>query len=76
MQVAEEKAIELAEGVDYNNWTAEEIFLFQISQEKLSMDFEVFHKATEKVLDRPVFTHEFADTERLFDEYIKKKSGG
>ena len=73
MQVSEEKAIELAENVNYDNWTSKEIFLFQISQEKLSMDFDIFHEATEKVLGRPVFTHEFANTEKLLNEYLNKK---
>lgn len=73
MQLTEEKAIELAENINYEDWTPKEIFLFQISQEKLSMDFEIFHKATEEVLNRPVLTHEFADLKSLFNEFLQKQ---
>lgn len=48
-----------------------EIFLFQIHQECLSVPFDLFHKATESVLGRAVFTHEFAKPEFLLKEYIE-----
>jgi len=41
---------------------------FQLYEERLCMPFDVFHKAVEKALGRPVWTHEFADPKRLQDE--------
>jgi hypothetical protein len=38
---------------------------FQMEQDKLCMPFDVFHKAIEEALGRPVWTHEFAERERL-----------
>ena len=37
----------------------EERARFQISERCLCMPFDVFHKAVEKTLGRPVYTHEF-----------------
>ena len=53
--------------------TDTEIFEFQGNQRLLCMPFNVFHKATESVLKRPVFTHEFAKWDNLKDEYYGKK---
>jgi len=49
-----------------------EIVKFQLYQELLCVSFERFHKALEKVLDRPVFTHEFAFTDILQEELETK----
>lgn len=40
----------------------------QMAENLLCMPFSVFHEAMEKVLDRPVWTHEFAQPELLRDE--------
>lgn len=37
-----------------------EIAKFQINEPKLCVPFEVFHEAVEHVLERPIFTHQFA----------------
>ena len=73
-QVTKEKAIELCNSKFYEKMTDEEIFLFQINQEKLCMPFEVFHRSTEKALKRPVFTHEFAFVDFKKEYYKKHKS--
>jgi len=52
--------------------TDEEIAEFQIREPRLCCPFEVFHKAVETWLGRPVWTHEFADPELLIAE---KESG-
>lgn len=39
-------------------------------EQKHCIDFPAFHKATEEVLGRPVYTHEFADRDRLVEEYL------
>lgn len=60
-----------------NRWyefkTPLEIVEFQLYEEKLCMPFNLFHGAVEKVLGRPVYTHEFAEVERLREEFQEKK---
>lgn len=50
------------------------LFLGQINEPILLVDFVKFHKATEKALGRPVFTHEFAASvhELLIEEFEGK----
>ena len=72
-QFTKEKAIELANSKFYEKMTDEQIFEFQGSQRLMCMPFDVFHKATESVLSRPVFTHEFVKWDNLKDEYYGKK---
>ena len=60
-----------------NRWyelqTLLEIVEFQLYEEKLCMPFNLFHCVVEKVLGRPVYKHEFADMERLREEFQEKK---
>ena len=49
------------------------LFLGQIQEKILLMDFSKFHKATEQALERPVWTHEFAEPEKLLGEYNKER---
>ena len=37
----------------------------QICEQILMVKFDVFHEGMEKLLGRPVWTHEFADVKRL-----------
>jgi hypothetical protein len=46
---------------------------FQLYQPYLSMPFGEFHGAMEKLLDRPVWTHEFAFPDELKVEAINKQ---
>ena len=73
-QLTEEEAIELAEDNFIKDMTFLDIFKFQMSQARLCMDFSKFQEATEKVLDRGVWTHEFAKAELLWDEYLGKRT--
>ena len=41
----------------------------QLYQDKLCVPFSVFHEAIEKVLGRPVWTHEFAQIEKIRLEF-------
>jgi hypothetical protein len=59
----------------WTKWTDEQIFLFQVREPKLCVKFSAFHKATEKMLGRPVWTHEFTNAKRLYEEYVSKVSG-
>lgn len=55
-----DSAIELYNSRFWEGLTDREIVEFQLFTPRLCMPFDVFHGAVEKVLDRPVFTHEFA----------------
>jgi len=46
---------------------------FQLFQDKLCIPFDIFHAAIERVLDRPVWTHEFGlNHDGLVAEYLGK----
>jgi len=57
-QLSREEAIALAEGKFWETLSARERAEFQLSQDRLSMPFDVFHQALEDALGRPVYTHE------------------
>ena len=69
-QVTKKEAIAIAGSKLYVDWSYDEKVKFQLFQKRLAMPFGVFHEAIEKVLKRPVYTHEFANTERLQNEYL------
>ena len=48
------------------------VFLGQIQEPILLIDFSAFQKAAEEALGRPVWTHEFAEPKELLDDIIKK----
>ena len=50
------------------NWSPVELAVMQLQQPRLVIPFPVFHKAVSDVLDRDVWTHEFAEPAELFDE--------
>jgi hypothetical protein len=68
-QLTKEQAIAFAQSGEYKTWTDDQIIRFQLFQEKLCMGFSRFHEAMEKVLGRPVFTHEFG-SDGLKKEYL------
>lgn len=75
-QLTKEQAIAIYKGGEWKNWTDEQIVKLQIYQKKLCVPFSVFHKAIGKILERPVYTHEFAGDEghsRLIEEYEGKR---
>lgn len=57
--MTKEQAVTLAESKWWQNKTARELAMFQLHEPLLCMPFDVFHKAVEEALQRPVFTHEF-----------------
>jgi len=69
-QFTKEEAIAIYDSNIWKEWTDEEIVKVQLFQDKLCMDFSRFHEAIEKILDRSVWTHEFADQNRLIEEYL------
>ena len=58
-QLTKEQAIAFCTNRCYDNMTYRQIAEFQMEQDRLCVPFDVFHKAMEKTLGRPVFTHEF-----------------
>jgi hypothetical protein len=72
-QLTKEQAIEFAESRIWENWTDHQIVNFQLFQDLLCIDFTRFHEAIEKVLHRPVYTHEFAKQQSLQKEFLKEK---
>jgi len=69
-QLTEEQAIAIYKGGEWKDWTLEEIAKIQLFQRRLCVPFEKFHEAIERVLGRPVYTHEFANMGSLQAEYI------
>lgn len=68
-QLTQEEAIAFFENRKWEALDARTCALFQIQQERLCMPFDVFHKAVEETLGRPVFTHELAlNTDGLLRE--------
>ena len=67
-QLTKEEAIGLSKTNFWEKMSDEEIAKFQLTQERSCMPFDVFHKAVEKTLNRPVWTHEFAKPESLIKE--------
>ena len=70
IQFTKEEAISFTDKNLLKDMTPLGIFKLQMSQKLLCMDFSTFQEATEKVLDRGVWTHEFAKPELLWDEYL------
>ena len=73
-QLNKEQAIAVAKSEIWKKWNDEDIIRFQLFQDLLCMDFSKFHKAIEKVLNRPVYAHEFASKDQLIKEYLGKSS--
>jgi hypothetical protein len=56
--MTEQEAIDLAATRWYDHATDYEIAAFQLSERRLCCPFTVFHKAVERAVDRPVWSHE------------------
>jgi hypothetical protein len=66
--LTKEEAVKKSQSKWWLDKTDEEIAEFQIHESRLCCPFEVFHKAVETWLGRPVWTHEFADPKLLIAE--------
>lgn len=73
MSLTYDQAIKLAESEWWKSVSDEDIVKFQLFEDRLCMPFGDFHGAVEKVLGRPVWTHEFAFPEGLRKEFLKDK---
>lgn len=73
--IGKQAAIELAESGWWEGKTSKELVYFQLFTEELSMPFDVFHKAIEEELGRPVFTHEFGENfDGICDEFLGNRA--
>lgn len=73
-QLTKEQAIAFCQNRCWEGWSARQIAEFQMEQERLCIPFDVFHKAIENVLCRPVYTHEFGlNYENLRKELMGEK---
>lgn len=74
-QLTKDQAIKFFESKVWEHWTDEEIFRFQLFQDRLCFEFSRFHVAANKVLKRDVYTHEFttSNRENLIEEYLLGK---
>jgi hypothetical protein len=72
-QFTKAEAIAMFDSLDWKEFTDEEIVKLQLFQRRLCVPFDVLHGAVEAVLGRPVYTHEFAFTESLRQEYLGQR---
>lgn len=63
-----EQAVELANSRWWEDKSPQEVAEFQLNENLLCMPFDLFRKAVEEWLGRPVWTHEFASPEELMAE--------
>lgn len=70
-QITKEEAVAFYQSGKWKKMSNAEIVGFQLFQSKLAVPMDVFHSALEKVLGRPVYTHEIGDRKRLIKEYLK-----
>lgn len=75
-QLTRDEAIAFAESKQWEPMTHRQRCEFQMEQALMCMPFSVFHEATEKALGRPVWTHEFAEPDRLREELAGARPKG
>ena len=73
-ELTKEEAIELAESGWWKDMDKSEVARLQLNQKKLCMDFGAFHEAVEVLLGRSVWTHEFAEPDKLKAEANNEKA--
>ena len=72
--IGEDRAIALAESGWWESCTDREIVSVQLFTEELCTPFGRFQEAVEKVLGRPVWTHEFAfNYDGIVSEFLGEK---
>ncbi|CDX01429.1 Hypothetical protein DPCES_1542 [Desulfitobacterium hafniense] len=72
--MTKEEATAKSESRWYEGKSPQEIVEFQLYEDKLCMPLQLYQEAVEKVLGRPVYTHEYKTPERLIAEYEAIKS--
>ena len=72
-QLTRNQAIAIAEGGEWKKMTQETLALAQLHQARVFCNFGDFQEAVEKLLGRPVWTHEFVCPSGLMAEYKGEK---
>ena len=72
-QLTHEEAIAIYDSKCWESWDNAKVARLQLFQNYLFLPFGKFHEAVEEILCRPVWTHEFANRERLVDEMLGKR---
>ena len=70
MELTKEQAIALYDSGFWKDLTPKQIVQVQLWTELLLVPFDLFHESMEKVLGRPIWTHEFACFEKLQQEVL------
>ena len=68
-QLTRKQAIAMYESGLWQEWSLEYIAKLQLYNDRLCVPFDLFHQAITQELGRSVWTHEFADLDRLKSEY-------
>lgn len=68
-KLTKDEAIALHDSDIWKDWSPQELALFQLEQPLMCVPFSNFHEATEVLLGRSVWTHEFAQPKVLLAEY-------
>lgn len=69
-QNTKDEAMKIYDSGEWQVWTDDYKFVYQITQGRLCMPWGEFHAATEAALGRSVWTHEFAKPKSLLREYL------
>lgn len=69
-QFTRDEAVEFASEHRWESLSPPERGLLQLRQDRLCMDFSAFHEGVTALLGRPVYTHEFAKPDFLWEEYL------
>lgn len=73
-QMTPAEAKSFGESKVWESWTYEQIVRLQLFQMQLCVPWAIFHEAIEKVLGRPIYTHEFGlNYEGIVLEYLGEK---
>lgn len=59
------------DGMMWDKMSDRELVIFQLSNDLLCCPWGIFHEKVEKVLGRPVWTHEFANMQGLLLEVFE-----
>lgn len=69
-QLTKEQAIEMANSRSWEAMTPFERGFFQIRQDRLCMDVSAMNEGLAALLGRPVWTHELAHPDQLWNEFL------
>lgn len=69
-QLTREEAVEFGQQERWSAMTPMERGLFQLRQGRLCMPMPQFYEGMYELLGRPVYTHELADPDQLWQEYL------